>query len=478
MKMLLGAVVALLLVVTPLTAQLKSRQFTNPTVPSRRALDRVNLNVAWSAHLPVQGRRDGIFSVQLVGKQILVQTVSGVITALDADTGVTEWRTRVGLPYRVSRPLGYNRKSVFAVRGHFLFSIDRVTGHTEWKYVMPDGAATAPVADNEAVYLVLGTARIYAYLFPDLKEWRRKNKEKEKRMETTPERKPSLGLYGGSSGISIENLAELRRNLGPEPERAWQYLFEAGAVQSAPVQTTEALALATSNGYFFIVSKFAPRELFRFKTENRITAPPGQHGEDAYFAGEDFVLYAVNLPSQRFHWRFTAGGPIRQQPAVTDKSVFIVADGLGMFRINRATGKEVWRSRAARRFLATNDKFVYAFDRVGNLLVLDHDRGTTLGKLGTRDFVFPIANEWSDRLFLASHNGLLVCLRDHNLKSPLVNKTVQEKEGRGFKPKENADGKKPKEEKKPKDMEDEDNGDKKDDKKAEKKKDKKDKKDD
>jgi len=400
--------------------------------------------------MPVQGRRDGIFSVHLLGKQILVQLISGVIVSLDADTGVTEWRTRVGRPFLVSQPLGYNNKSVYAIRGDHLFSIDRVTGHREWQYVMPNGASAAPVADKESVYLVLSAERIYRYLLPDLAAWRRKNKNKENRLETMPKRDPSLNLYGGSSGISIENLAELRRNIGPEPERAWQYLFEAGKIKTAPVQTPEALGLVTSNGYFFVASKLAPGELFRFKTEARITAPLGQHGEDVYIGSEDYILYAMNIPSQRFMWRFTTGGPIRQRPAVTDKSVFVVADGRGLFRLDRRTGKEVWRNRMARRFLASNNKFVYAFDRSNHLLVLDLDRGTTLGRLNTRAFVVPISNDSTDRLFLASHNGLLVCLRDHNLRSPLVTKKAFDVD----RPEEKADGKKPKEDKKPKDMDD------------------------
>jgi hypothetical protein len=159
-------------------------------------------------------------------------------------------------------------------------------------------------------------------------------------------------------------------------------------------------------------------------------------------------------------WRFTTGAPIRQQPAVTDKSIFVVAEGRGLFRIDRRTGKEMWRNRNARRFLAVNSKFVYAFDRSGYLLVLDQERGTTLGKMDTGAFVVPITNEFTDRLFLASHNGLIVCLRDHDQRTPLVNKKVADMEAKSGKGKDKGNGKKPKEdkepkeEKKPKDMDD------------------------
>jgi hypothetical protein len=140
---------------------------------------------------------------------------------------------------------------------------------------------------------------------------------------------------------------------------------------------------------------------------------------------------------------------VRLKPEVTDKDVFVVAERRGLFRVDRVRGKERWFNREARRFLAVNKKFVYAFDRHGRLLVLDYKRGTKLGTLNTRDFVFPVSNEFTDRLFLASHNGLLVCLRDRGQKEPLVNKKTFKLTRERKKEKEN--GKKPKEEPKEKD---------------------------
>jgi outer membrane protein assembly factor BamB len=471
MKKWFAAVFTLFLVGAPAPAQLLGRQYTNPTPPSRQALDRVNLNMAWRAYIPVQGRRDGLFSFQLIDRQILVQTLSGLIVSLDADTGVIEWKARMGLPYHASALLGFNKKSVFALRGDHLFSVERATGRIEWKFILPDGPTAGALADAEGVYLVLGASKVYAYILPDLVAFRRaraelaqeKAKEAEKLVRT-------LDIYKGASGMNLEKMVDLLKEVVPEPELAWDYLTEGGRILQRPLQTANALFFVASNGTILSTNKFTREERYRFRAESEVSAPMGQHGNFGYVASDDAHVYAVDIPHGRIVWRFTAGAAIRQKPEVTDRDVFVKAERRGLVRVNRRDGKFIWQNPRADRFLAMNRKFVYAFDREGRLLVLDRHRGLTLGMLNTRDFVFPISNEQTDRVFLAAHNGLLVCLHDHNQKTPLINKTVREEKIAGFKPKEEP---KPKEEEKPKPKDkdkdkDKDNEDKKDKDKEEK----------
>src|SRR5262245_52552458 len=127
MKKQLGGVVAILLTAAAAQAQF-TQVFTRPAIPPREALDRLNLKLAWRAYVPTAGTRDGIYSFQMAGKHVLVQTRSGLIVALDRDTGATLWRNRVGVrPYDSLRPLGWNAKSVFVAHGTWLSALDRDT---------------------------------------------------------------------------------------------------------------------------------------------------------------------------------------------------------------------------------------------------------------------------------------------------------------------------------------------------------------
>ena len=81
---------------------------------------------------------------------------------------------------------------------------------------------------------------------------------------------------------------------------------------------------------------------------------------------------------------------------------------------------------AADYFLAANPKYVYALDASGHFLVLDRRRGVTLSGFDTRDFVFPISNDVTDRIYLAANNGLIVCLRDREYPKPIRHRQREE----------------------------------------------------
>jgi len=59
---------------------------------------------------------------------------------------------------------------------------------------------------------------------------------------------------------------------------------------------------------------------------------------------------------------------------VTARDVYVSPDRLGLFRVDRKSGKESWHSQDAVHFLATNNEFVYATDPLGRFLVLDYFR--------------------------------------------------------------------------------------------------------
>src|SRR5262249_28964536 len=84
---LVGAVAFVVLTATTVAGQGRSQLYTQPAVPPEEALHRLNLKLAWQVHVPTEGRRDGLFSVQVLEKQVLVQTRGGVVIALDAATG-------------------------------------------------------------------------------------------------------------------------------------------------------------------------------------------------------------------------------------------------------------------------------------------------------------------------------------------------------------------------------------------------------
>jgi outer membrane protein assembly factor BamB len=195
-------------------------------------------------------------------------------------------------------------------------------------------------------------------------------------------------------------------------------------LEVAPLQTSDSLFLVGVGGKIAALTK-GLKQGVRYEhmlADGLIVVPPGLYQEFAYVPSHDSNLYAVRILTGGIEWRFTTGTPIIHKPAVTNEDVYITTDRGGLRRLARATGQAVWQNKAADRFLAVNPRTVYATDHAGRLLLLDRDRGTQLGVYDAREFVVPVLNELTDRVYLAANDGLLVCLHDRAYAKPHSNK--------------------------------------------------------
>jgi outer membrane protein assembly factor BamB len=461
MKKLAIGVIGFLLAGGIVSAQAPTRLYTQPQLPNPEKLDRLNLKLAWRTYLPTEGRRDGIFSVQIPerlqppGELLLVQTRSATVLAVDSTTGTVLWRTRVGTPYAMRQQLGYNSKQIFVANGVELYALSRETGETQWVLTMPHVASSPPTADDEYLYIALGTGRLYCYRLPKPGEAAPVPQPVEAKEKTEPVAPapplPSyrlstsaLGVSGQSVGAvsAVSSMGQTVRSIGPlsstldsrtagissgpQPQLAWDYVGES-RLELAPLVTSEFLLVANYAGTFVAMRKLDSAIQYRFQATAALSAPLGQHNDTAYVGSEDFSVSALDIFAGRILWRFLGAGPIRQKPEVTDDSVYIAPERSGLYRLDRESGQTIWRNPAAERFLAANPKFVYATDASGRLHVLDRARGTQLAVYdAARDFVVPVINDMTDRLFLASNDGLLTCLHDRDYSTPVRMKTVTE----------------------------------------------------
>lgn len=429
----------------------KDRLYTRPTLPPIDALDRLNLKLAFSVQVPTESRRDGILSTQFApvridGKyqmRILVQTRAGAIVELDAESGRVLWQARVGNPYTAIVPLGFNNTEVVAARGTLVYGISRKNGDVRWKMAVRGVPATAPLLDSLHLYLNLDTNRVEAY---------------------------GLSPEEGEKPIFFRNY------------RSHQVL------QLDAAQSEKYLFYPSPRGSVVVIDKENMGLLLRYQTGGNLDAGPGVHEVETgiYLGSRDTNVYGHTIQDTEPAWRFTAGTPIERKPFVNDESVYVTAERKGLFRLHRRTipgaqliallekrglatltqlqevlkeldrkagdsasilslllqkgylseeqksrikyrgGEDVWNNPEGDRVLAVNPKFVYAFDKSGRLLVIDRERGRTLSRYDLRDFPVPISNEYTDRIYIASHNGLIVCLHDREFPTPVRMKALPE----------------------------------------------------
>jgi hypothetical protein len=70
--------------------------------------------------------------------------------------------------------------------------------------------------------------------------------------------------------------------------------------------------------------------------------------------------------------------------------------------------------------LSASDKRIYALGRNGGLLVLDHEKGSLIGQLPLGGSNLSLSNAVSDRIYLASSAGEMICLREVGADYPTV----------------------------------------------------------
>jgi outer membrane protein assembly factor BamB len=412
LRTVLGVALGVLLLSASAQAQIpRARIYSRPPGPSAEALRRLNLVEAWRAYVPMDGRRDGIIRIEFHRRAMFVLTRSGQVVRLDPETGEQKWRARVGKPYTLLPVFAANNRSVYVVANADIYALDIARGTQKWSYVLPAGLAAGPAVDEQQIYLPSSNSRLYAYYLPFI---------------TTDDMGPRAGPRSPVYGRD-----EPDREARPRP--VWEEETNITLV-IRPLQTSDYLFLISPDGKAVGYSKVlregaGSTEAYRFSTEGRIRVAPGQYGELGYVGSDDAAVYAINLNNGKLRWRHTTGSAVSRQPVALEKDVFVTSDREGLARIDRESGDALWKiprggslvpaNADADRFLAANDRFVYATDRSGRLLVLDRKRGTRLSMLDTTAFRVPVINDTTDRLYLASNDGQIICLHDRDQPTPI-----------------------------------------------------------
>jgi outer membrane protein assembly factor BamB len=412
MKAICYGLAVTILSVQPALAQERARFYSHPAIPPEGVLDRLNLRLAWRTVVPTYGKCDGLFSVQVLDQQILVQNVSGGITAINPVDGSIQWHTVFGVPFRTNYILGYNAASVYAYNGLRLFSLDRRTGVVRGEFTPFDAPTAAPVADNDRAYLTLSGGRLDAYLLRTASA---------AAVAATPPPtafdQPVTVSTGTTAAPGEVRVAVPLQPGEVQPRFAWTFPAS-GRLERAPAVGPDSLLSVDTNGNFVSLNKESPIIINVYNANSPLSGPLAQYADVAYAVTLDSRAVATRILTGNVLWQVSTRSAILRKPAVTDRDVYLATNGGGLSRLNRQTGEEIWYFPAGDRFVAMNPVFVYAIDRVGALVVLDRARGTALSGFDARDFPVAVVNDVTDRIYLAAHDGTLVCFYDRAFLQP------------------------------------------------------------
>lgn len=368
---------------SPCLAQLKG----DAPLPTHQQLSRLGLERAWWGQAVLNPHRDKIRHVSIDEEIVYITATSGVTTALDAETGQQLWAVQLGRFDPPSFPAISNEDLAMIIVGSTMYGIEKRTGKTVWTLVLAGQPSTGPAVDEKHVYFGTLDGMLYAYSLQKIQK-----------------------LYG-------------ERRLPQWSMEAQVWTYKVGKeITSPPITTGRVVNFASRDGSLYSVTSKERKLIFQLETDRAIVAPLVRLDNMMFMASEDFTFYALNLLNGNVKWEFTSGLPIRKAPWAIAPDLYVLPDRGGMYCLDPATGAKRWWKPDVSNFVAVTGGAVAASDDEGNLVMISRDKGETIGALPLRRFTVRTGNDRTNRIFLATENGLVLCLRQIGQTYPVYHR--------------------------------------------------------
>jgi hypothetical protein len=185
--------------------------------------------------------------------------------------------------------------------------------------------------------------------------------------------------------------------------------------------TTEtSVSWTTEKGYLYVADPEAKGIRYRLETRDIIHGRPAHWSPKLYAGSTDGYVYALRESDGKIDWKFTVGDAIFMSPIAIDDRIFVISEHAGMFCLDSKTGAQQWLAPSVRQFIARTPTRVYGCDQLGRLAILDAASGVRLASMPLPHGSIKLANNESDRIYLASESGIVECLHEMALVNPIA----------------------------------------------------------
>ena len=378
--------------------------------------ERMGLVREWVAQVPFDSARADLEHVVVGDGLVVAQTGDGGVHAFAAAPfaattaprpgapaiGSLLWSRRLGAADGPTTGAGIGPRLVTVARDLELFAVDRDTGAARWRQRLgrlPGGGA---VEIGDWVYALPSGGGVRRLTFDPLQP-------------TADESAPVAvqRTKPGTKKAAKKAIADAK----PTAESLRPRTFDTAGPVERPVRPLgKGVAWTTTGG---VLVTLQPTELDWDRFEVALNSP----AVDAPITRSDAVFAATTAADlARIDFVESGARGLRTGwhvvlDAVPDAGPFLGGDTLvvslgesGLAAFSAETGAALWRSPVAGRVLAVVGDRVWIIDRTGRLAGIDLATGERRERLCLGGFSFPVVNAESDRLIMASPDGLLVAL--------------------------------------------------------------------
>lgn len=299
----------------------------------------------------------------------------GVVTAIDADTGDILWDQLIGDITLNVVGVGASNDHVAVVVGSKVYCLDAEDGRTLWSKETVYVPSASPAVSNTNVLVPLGNGRLQSFLIEDKG-------------------------YGSNA------------------------FFASGFATSRPLVTGARVVWTTDSGQLNLATPIASKAVsFRLKANDSIVASPTAKGNMVFAASIDGFVYCVDQEKGRLVWEVTTGSGITQPAVPIGDFLYVVSESDQLFKIDAKTGQfsDNWNTpvEGITGFLGATEESIFALDKKNHLLVIDRSTGKGVSSVDVGDIDRVLTNTLTDRIYLASDDGLIQCVRDAASENPI-----------------------------------------------------------
>jgi outer membrane protein assembly factor BamB len=128
--------------------------------------------------------------------------------------------------------------------------------------------------------------------------------------------------------------------------------------------------------------------------------------------GRAQYVFAIDAQTGNIRWQYPTQGQLLEPIAVIGFDVYAPTANGGLHSLDLKTGKERWRAKNVKRFVAASQKRIYVLDQRERLACLDRATGALVFVYDIRRFDHCLFNLETDQIFLLTDKGLIQCLRE------------------------------------------------------------------
>ena len=353
------------------------------TLPTSRDLARFGLERAWWGQATLDVGQDRVRFMVLDEQSLYVQSSGGIITAFDNETGFKRWAVQLGRHNLPSQACVSNDKKVLVIAGTTLYALDKIDGALIWKLTLPNSASTSPSVDNQRLYYGTLDGSVYAYDLKKIEE-----------------------LHNDNLLPQWTNVALL-----------WRYKA-AGEITTQGISNGLSINFASRDNSLYSLTAADRKLQWQFETDQEVSAPLGHSPGFIYLASEDFNVFCIKQDTGSVRWQFVAGLPIRKEVRVIANNCYVFPHLGGVYCLSKISGERRWKKPYMEDFIGATKNLVFLTDNLGQVSIFASSDGAPIGALPLKDFSIRYGNELTDRLYMATKTGLVVCLREQNKEFP------------------------------------------------------------